>query len=207
MATGRTLCLAIVAAGILSVPAFAQTPTPSQPHVPLQKTIGHAKTVVVPSLLVLNARGASLQGGKLALTGVSPDTIVFADRPARAAGHDLTAHIIEDWGKGAQNFASDPPNATVSRIGKDDGNIRDAVVVLRTPKLEGDQLTFDVDVLEGDLTGADGPAAVFIDDINRPLTARRGAWYARAGTYGAYAAPPNSFEYGPSGICGPNSPC
>jgi hypothetical protein len=61
--------------------------------------------------------------------------------------------------------------------------------VLKTPKLEGDRLTFDVDVLEGDLTGADGPAAVFIDIIGRPLTpmsgagvarrsARRAAWYA-----------------------------
>ena len=41
--------------------------------------------------------------------------------------------------------------------------IKDAVVVLKNPKLEGDQLTFDVDVLEGDLQGADGAAAVFID--------------------------------------------
>jgi hypothetical protein len=108
MATRRTLCLAIVATGILSVPTFAQVPTPPQ-HVPLQKTIGHPTTEVVPSLIVFNARGASLQSGKLALTGVSPNVIVFADRPVRAAGHDLTTHIAEDWGKGAKNFASDPP--------------------------------------------------------------------------------------------------
>jgi hypothetical protein len=30
-------------------------------------------------------------------------------------------------------------------------------------KLEGDRLTFDVDVLEGDLAGGNGPAALFID--------------------------------------------
>jgi len=41
--------------------------------------------------------------------------------------------------------------------------VRDAVVVLKTAKLEGDKLTFDVDVLEGDLAGGDGPAALFID--------------------------------------------
>jgi hypothetical protein len=35
----------------------------------------------------------------------------------------------------------------------------DAVVVLKNPKLEEDQLTFDVDVLEGGLRGADGAAA------------------------------------------------
>ena len=67
--------------------------------------------------------------------------------------------------------------------------IKDAVVVLKNPKLEGDQLTFDVDVLEGDLQGANGAAAVFIDilglryppaafaGIAQP-TASRGAYYA-----------------------------
>ena len=45
----------------------------------------------------------------------------------------------------------------------DGSKIRDAVVVLKTAKLEGDRLTFDVDVLEGDLSGGDGPAALFID--------------------------------------------
>jgi hypothetical protein len=39
---------------------------------------------------------------------------------------------------------------------------KDAVVVLTSPKLDGDNLTFTVKVLEGDLAGADGPAAVFI---------------------------------------------
>ena len=35
--------------------------------------------------------------------------------------------------------------------------------LLKTAKLEGDRITFDVDVLEGELTGGDGPAALFID--------------------------------------------
>ena len=82
----------------------------------------------------------------------------------RAAGHALTAHIIEEWA-GSDNFAKDPPNATVSAFSKDGSTIRDAVVELKTPKLEGDRLTFDVTVLEGDLSGADGAAAVFIDII------------------------------------------
>ena len=72
------------------------------------------KTEIVPSLIVFNARGASLQGNKLVLNGIAPNSIVFADRPVRAAGHDTTAHIIEDWSKGNDSFAKDPPNATVS---------------------------------------------------------------------------------------------
>lgn len=188
--TSRIQAALLVAASVaISAPAFAQA---AEPHVPLQKTIGQGKTQVVPSLFVLNSRGATLQGDKLVLTGISPNAIVFADRPVRAAGHDLTSRIVEDWNKGTDNFAKDPPNATVSGFTKDGSGVKDVVVVLKSPKLEGDKLTFDIDVLEGDLNGADGAAAVFIDIIGRPFTplsfagvARRTAW---RGAYYAGAA-------------------
>jgi hypothetical protein len=202
LAASRILILAVAAFAMTSA-ASAQTAPPA--HVPLQKTIGAAKPEVVPSLFVLNSRGATLQNGKLVLTGVSPNAIVFADRPVRSAGHDLTSRIVEDWGTGSDNFAKDPPNATVSAFQKDGGGVRAAVVVLKNPKLEGENLAFDVDVLEGDIKGADGAAAVFIDIIGRPFTpmsfagvarrtAYRGAYYAGAAAvgaaaYGAYAAP------------------
>ena len=193
-----TLISAAALAGMTGT-ASAQTQGSTAQHVQLQKTIGHGKPDIVPSLIVMNSRGATLQGGKLVLTGMSPNSIIFADRPVRSAGHDLTSRIIEDWGVGADNFAKDPPNATVSGFSKDGSGIRDAVVVLKSPKLEGDKLTFDVEVLEGDLNGADGPASVFIDLIGRPFTplsyagvarrtAYRGAFYAGAATAGAVAA-------------------
>jgi hypothetical protein len=189
--------------------AFGQASTnATPPHVPLQKTIGQGKPKVVPSLIVFNSRGVSLQNGKLVLTGVAPNSIVFADRPVRAAGHDLTAHIIEDWAMGSDSFAKDPPNATVSGFTKDGSGVKDVVVVLKNPKLEGDRLAFDVDVLEGDLSGADGAAAVFIDIIGRPLTPlsfagagrrafRRGAWYRGAAVGAAAAAGAAAAYYHP----------
>jgi hypothetical protein len=72
-------------------------------------------------------------------------------------------------------------------------------VVLKNPKLEGDKLTFNVQVLEGDIAGADGGAALFIDIIGRPFTqmsfagvarrsAFRGAMYAGAAGAAAYGA-------------------
>ncbi|WP_442893414.1 hypothetical protein [Bradyrhizobium sp.] len=204
---------------LIASPVAAQTP---QQHVPLQKTIGAAKPEVVPSLFVLNSRGASLQGGKLTLTGISPNAIVFADRPVRSAGHDLTSRIVEDWGNGSDNFAKDPPNATVSAFQKDGSGVRDAVVVLKNPKLEGENLVFDVDVLEGDIKGADGAASIFIDIIGRPFTplsfagvarrtAFRGAYYAGAAAVGA-AAVGAAAAYGPyyrPPACGyyPYPPC
>lgn len=194
-AQGLMLAMALTLA---YAPAMAQTAANPPPHVPLQKTIGQAKPEVVPSLFVINSRGATLHGGKLTLAGVAPVAIVFADRPVRSAGHDLTSRIVEDWGNGSDNFAKDPPNATVSVFSKDGAGVKDAVVVLKSPKLEGDRLTFDVDVLEGDLTGAEGAASVFIDIIGRPLTpmsyagvarrtAYRGAYYAGAAAVGAAA--------------------
>jgi hypothetical protein len=197
----RLACLVIALVGLLYVPqsSLAQSTNNMPPHVQLQKTIGVGKTKVVPSLIVFNAKEATLQGGKLVLNGIAGNSIIFADRPVRAAGHDLTKHVIEDWGQGNDSFAKDPPNATVSAFTKDGTGVKDAVVVLKSPKLEGERLTFDVEVLEGDLKGADGSAAVFIDIIGRPLTplsyagvgrrmARRGAFYRGAAYAGAAAA-------------------
>ena len=58
-----------------------------------------------PSLAVLNSKGATLQGNKLTLSGVSPNSIVFADRPVRAAGHVPTSHFIKEWDVGNDSFA------------------------------------------------------------------------------------------------------
>src|SRR5256885_596375 len=95
----RTSCMiiALLLSGI--APALAQTTPSMQPHVPLQKAIGQSKPEIVPSLIVMNARGASLQGGQLTLSGVAPNSIVFADRPVRAAGHSLTTDLLEEWSK------------------------------------------------------------------------------------------------------------
>ena len=83
----QTHCIIIGLALFWGAPPLAQNAPSTPPHVPLAKTIGEAGPVIVPSLIVINAGGASLQGGKLTLTGVAPYSIVFADRPVRAAGH------------------------------------------------------------------------------------------------------------------------
>lgn len=213
----------IVAALMASLCALAGTATAQTPqagssnpsaHAQLQKTIGQPKQTIVPSLIVLNARTATLKGNELVLMGVAPNSIIFADRPVRAAGHDLTANVVEYWGAGSDSFGSNPPNATVSVFSRDGSSVRDAVVVLKSPKLTGDQLTFAVDVLEGDLGNADGAASVFIDIIGMPWTpmsfagvarrnAYRAAWYARAAHPYGY----DPYQYRPP--CGyyPYPPC
>jgi hypothetical protein len=184
---------------------------------PASKQIGAAKPQMEPSLIVLNSGGAKLADGQPVLSGISTNSIVFADRPVRAAGHVLTTHLLEEWATGEDSFAKDPPNATVSVLDKAGGSVADVVVTLRSPKLEGDTLTFAVDVLEGSLDGADGPAATFIDIIGMPLTPRsfagaarrsayRGAWYAGAAAGAVATAAPYYYGRPPCGYY-PYPPC
>jgi hypothetical protein len=151
----RAKSLVLIAALALGVAGVAQADAVKQ--------IGRPTSAPVPSLAVINAEGASLSGDVLTLTGVSSNSIVFADRPVRAAGHVNTAQFIRHWENGSQGFGKDPPNATISVLGSNGTDVDDAVVVLRAPKLDGTTLTFQVSVLEGDLAGAKGAAALFID--------------------------------------------
>jgi len=180
---------ALAVAGLGLCVSMAAAAEPANPHVPLQKAIGQVShPAPVPSLGVINAKGASLADGKLTLSGAAGNVIVFADRPVRAAGHETTEMFISRWGDGKDSFKNDPPNATISVLGGDKDGVTDAVVVLKEPKLEGDTLTFSVDVLEGDLKGLKGPAALFIDAFvavgPRGGVAYGGGWGGHHGWYG-----------------------
>lgn len=182
----RKTFLATLVLSLGASAALAQQPPQMQQHVPLQKQIGTPTYAdrPIPSLAVLNADGAKLEGNKLTLTGISNNTIVFADRPVRAAGHETLKQFLMQWDEGKDSFAKDPPNATVSVLGANPGEVSDAVVVLKSPKLDGSTLTFDVSVLEGSLV-AGGPVAVFID-----------AWAVR-GPYGGGAVHVGGYYHAP----------
>jgi hypothetical protein len=177
----------LAALGVALLTASGALAQEKKPHVPLEKAIGQAySNRPIPSLAVINADGAKLENGKLTLTGVSTNTIVFADRPVRAAGHEMTKQFLMQWDEGKDSFAKDPPNATVSVLGANPGEVSDAVVVLKSPKLEGTTLTFDVSVLEGgNITGTTGPVALFIDAF--AVRGPYGGGFAHAGGWGGAA--------------------
>jgi len=112
MTRKSTLCVVAAVAALMLAPGLAQAEDAIS-H-PAKKSIGSHSNEMVASLAVLNAKGASLDGNTLTLTGVSPNSIVFADRPVHAAGHVLTAHSIKEWDEGVESFAKSPPNATIS---------------------------------------------------------------------------------------------
>jgi hypothetical protein len=197
---------AVLAAGLALAAASAQATEPANPHAPLAKTIGQeTHPAPVPSLGVINSDGATLADGKLTLTGVSGNVIVFADRPVRAAGHESMDMFMARWGDGKDSFAKDPPNATISVLGGSEVGVTDAVVTISNPKLDGGNLTFDVKVLEGDLAGAKGPAALFIDSWtvlpDGVVVHGHHGWYAAPAYYPPPAYTPPACGYYPYPPC------
>ena len=53
------------------------------------------------------------------------------------------------------------------------------VVELRDPELKGDELSYNIRVLEGEMPAQGGPVSVFIDIIGMPLTPLSYAGVAR----------------------------
>lgn len=123
---------------------------------------------MVEFLFVQNASSITLKDGRLKLEGVAPDTLYFSDRPDRIVGRVTTKQYVDHWSVGGNSFADDPPNAVLSI--QQEPESKDIVVVLRNPKLEGAELVYDVDVLDGDKVASGEASALFIDVIGRPLT-------------------------------------
>jgi hypothetical protein len=124
----------------------------------------------VQLLFVQNAADVVMKDSKLILVSISPTTIFFSDRPNRLAGHMHTEEFVDDWqqGMGKESFHADPPNATLSVFGKDE--IVDVVVELKNPKLVGNDLVYEITVLEVDKPIPSGPVSLFIDPVGRPLS-------------------------------------
>ncbi|ODS02759.1 hypothetical protein AUC71_13565 [Methyloceanibacter marginalis] len=121
-------------------------------------------------LFVQSAKSMSFDPAtnKLTLENVSPVTVFFTDRPERIAGNMKTTAFIPFWSEGKDSFKSDPPNADISII--DGKTLKQTVVELQDPVLDGDTLTYTVKLTQGDMPAAGTEVAVFIDIIGRPLT-------------------------------------
>ena len=136
----------------------------------------------VQMLFVQSAQSAAISNGKLTLTGISPTTVFFSDRPKRIAGHLVTSEMIPLWSEGKNSFMKDPPNATLSTFKKSDGKVSNLVIELMNPQLAGDTMTYDVKVLQGNPSDITEAASLFIDVIGMPLTPVSYAGVARRTT-------------------------
>ena len=62
----------------------------------------------------------------------------------------------------------DPPNAALSFV--DHEKMEDVVVTLHDPVLKGDDLSYSVDIIDGDLPASAEHVSLFIDVVGMPLT-------------------------------------
>jgi hypothetical protein len=122
----------------------------------------------IEALYVQTATGMSYANGKLTLHSLAPTTLFFSDRPDRVTGHVTSQEFVGSWGKGRDSFASDPPNAALSIFHPD--GVSDVVVELKSPQLDGGDLTYTVEILDGEMPAKGGPSSLFIDVIGRPLS-------------------------------------
>jgi hypothetical protein len=106
--------------------------------------------------------------GRITLTGASAATLFFSDRPYRLTGHIPTDEFVGSWGEGDDSFAQNPPNALLSIFEAD--AVNDVVVILSDPQLTNGDLSYTIEVTDGDLAPSAGPASLFIDMIGRPLS-------------------------------------
>jgi hypothetical protein len=156
-----------------------------------------AKPDKVDLLFVQNSTATAVDVEKhtMTLRGISLTTLFFSDRPVRIAGHYTTEEFLKLWDEGKDSFLADPPNATLSVFEKGKADLVDLVVKLRNPRLQGNDLVYDITVMEGQPPKVGGPGSLFIDFfVMRPLMARRAVIYGTAVTSAAAA---ESMETGP----------
>jgi len=119
-------------------------------------------------MFVQSAQKIDYKNGVMTLYGVPEQTVFFTDRPNRVMGNLPTTAFTAKWttDTGPNGFAKNPPNAAVSVF--EPGGVKTAIVELTNPRLDGNNLSYDVKVLQG-IPGAQAAAGVvFIDSFGLP---------------------------------------
>jgi hypothetical protein len=144
-----------VSAALLIAALCAPSPPPAAAQV-------KAPAKAAEFLFVQTAKNVAYRDGVLTLQGVSPVTVFFSDRPERIVGHVRNDVFFREWAEGHNSFKNDPPNAVLSIV---DGKTRPtgAVVVLNNPRVDGNNLFYDVRALSGTLPTTGGEGTLFID--------------------------------------------
>lgn len=124
----------------------------------------------IEALFVQSAHGLTSNNGSVTFHGLAHATLFFSDRPKRVVGHLTSRKFVDQWGEGEDSFAVDPPNAVISFLEDGDAVPEEVTLTIRDPQLEGDTITYKVNILDGTLPAKAGPCSLFIDPVGRPLS-------------------------------------
>lgn len=129
--------------------------------------VAHAKEDKVQLMFVQTADDLKADGKTIRLVNVGRQTLYFSDRPVRMAGHLPMSAYMDEWkaGEGADNFAADPPNATLSVLEPEKAENTLAVVEISNPVVDGNDLLYSYKLIEGTMPQTGGETALFVDWI------------------------------------------
>jgi hypothetical protein len=121
-----------------------------------------------PQVLFLqSAKTMSFKDGVLTLHDPAPMTSFFSDRPQRLTGQVRNDLFAKLWSQGADSFKSDAPNAALS-VYNPAGRPIQVVLVLKNPRIDGANLSYDAQVLKGAVPAAGTESTLFIDGGSTP---------------------------------------
>ena len=115
-------------------------------------------------LYTMSAKSGMFENGRLTLKDV-PLVVYFADRPARISGMLSIQVFAQGWDQGTDSFQADPPNGTLSILGKD--GVHNIVVELSDPdvKVKEGTISFKIRVLQGELPNSFKHSTLFVDSF------------------------------------------
>jgi hypothetical protein len=123
----------------------------------------------IDALFIQNGASFSAQNDEITLHDVGDATVYFSNNPRREAGHMASGRFLELWSDETASFATAPPRAVLSFLDQPAEALADIVLVLHEPRLNGHEMTYRVEVVDGNLPSSGGPCSLFIDALRRPL--------------------------------------
>jgi hypothetical protein len=182
----------IFAISALAVSVISLTATFSPVKAQQQKT----EAQKVQLMFVQTADNIKTDNQTIRLVNVNPQTLYFADRPVRLAGHITTPEYMKEWtaSAGSDNFTNDPPNATLSVYEKGQPQNSLVVIEISNPVIDGKDIIYNYKVIEGTMPKTGGQNALFIDWIGAGGGVGAGYHGVGVGTrgvgvYGGYGGP------------------
>jgi hypothetical protein len=117
-------------------------------------------------LFVQTAQKIDYKDGVMTLYDVPAQTMFFTDRPNRVVGNLQTSAFVSKWttDKTPNGFATVPPNAAVTVF--EPGGAKTAIVELTNPRLDGNNLSYNVKVLQGIGSTQAAAGVLFIDNFS-----------------------------------------
>ena len=163
----RSHRLLLLAAASLAIAGVAAAAALAQQGTAPPKAAPSAEKVQLMFVQTADDFKADPAAKTLRLVNVSQQTLYFSDRPVRIAGNLTMPAYLDEWkaGEGPDNFAADPPNATLSvyEPGRKDNVL--AVIEISHPVVDGKDLVYSYKLIDGVMPKSGGATALFIDWI------------------------------------------